>query len=50
MVPAGKARQFFEELGTPWTDHSAFPPPQLPDPAKLQDIVRKYQVEIFPLS
>jgi quercetin dioxygenase-like cupin family protein len=48
-TPAGKAEQFFEEIGTPVPDAQAFPTSaNVPDPAALLDLLQRYQVEIFP--
>lgn len=48
MAPAGRAAQFFEEIGTPVADASAFPvAPALPDPAALRATLQKYQVDSF---
>jgi quercetin dioxygenase-like cupin family protein len=48
MAPAGRAQQFFEEIGSPVEDASAFPAaPALPDPAALRATLQKYQVDFF---
>jgi quercetin dioxygenase-like cupin family protein len=46
MAPAGRARQFFEEIGTPVEDAASFlAPASLPDPATLVATLQKYQVD-----
>jgi len=48
MAPAGRAQQFFEEIGSPVEDASAFPAaPALPDPAVLRATLQKYKVDFF---
>lgn len=47
-VPAGKTVQFFEEIGTPVAHFTAFPASlQVPDPEVLQDLLQRYQVDVF---
>ena len=49
FFPAGKTLEYFQEIGIPLDDASAFPT-ALPDMARLLDSIQRHQVDVFASS